>query len=157
MVWWSLSTLTLFIIYTHYMYSNFVLFSYSIKKYSLFTSVHFWYQWLTNLFLKISVYINISTVFISLRFFVARFWHFKTILQFKESPIFYLPKPGFWTCNYTYLIMLEFSESKMKILNVGLLGLAFMLAFTAFNVSNWNDFYKIRPRISYITAIWSNI
>ena len=50
--------------------------------------------------------------------------------------------------------MLEFSESKMKILNVGLLGLAFMLAFTAFNVSNVNDFYKIRPRILLYVPIY---
>ena len=32
--------------------------------------------------------------------------------------------------------MLDLPESKIKILNVGLLGVAFMLAFTAFNVSN---------------------
>ena len=32
--------------------------------------------------------------------------------------------------------MLDLPESKVKILNVGLLGVAFMLAFTAFNVSN---------------------
>ena len=32
--------------------------------------------------------------------------------------------------------MLDLPESKVKILNVGLLGMAFMLAFTAFNVSN---------------------
>ena len=31
--------------------------------------------------------------------------------------------------------MLDLPEAKIKILNVGLLGLAFMLAFTAFNVS----------------------
>ena len=41
----------------------------------------------------------------------------------------------YYSINLKNDIMLQLAEEKVKIINVGLLGLAFMLAFTAFNVS----------------------
>ena len=42
------------------------------------------------------------------------------------------------------------TETKLKLINVGLLGLAFMLVFTAFQVSNKNIVNKGAASITYV-------